>query len=175
MSGFKVKTVTWASYRHWFGSYKGAGNIRIAARCETWQHSLDQLEDDFFVDHDCTQQYGAFYVSSWILLTTIFFLEFLEAIRSVNPPGKWKVLVVDDHSQRLLGAVLSQLDILSENVTCTAKSDTKGGPRSLITTTPAHSNWIYYKYTRATGIRGPIPAHAHNAECEPNYQGFHES
>lgn len=43
--------------------------------------------------------------------------EFLEAIRSVNPPMKWKILVVDDHSQKLLGAVLKQFDILEENVT----------------------------------------------------------
>ncbi|KAF8659882.1 hypothetical protein AX16_001766 [Volvariella volvacea WC 439] len=43
--------------------------------------------------------------------------KFLEAIRSVNPPGKWKILVVDDHSQRLLGSVLKQFDVLAENVT----------------------------------------------------------
>lgn len=44
-------------------------------------------------------------------------IEFLEAIRSVNPPGRWKILVVDEHSQRLLGSVLKQFDILEENVT----------------------------------------------------------
>lgn len=44
-------------------------------------------------------------------------LEFLEAIRSVNPPGRWKILVVDEHSQKLLGSVLKQFDILQENVT----------------------------------------------------------
>ncbi|KAI0686679.1 Sec1-like protein [Cytidiella melzeri] len=43
--------------------------------------------------------------------------KFLDAIRSVNPPGKWKVLVVDEHSQQLLGSVLKQFDILEENVT----------------------------------------------------------
>jgi syntaxin-binding protein 1 len=46
--------------------------------------------------------------------------EFLEAIRSVNPPGKWKILVVDEFSQKLLGSVLKQFDILEENVTCTS-------------------------------------------------------
>lgn len=46
------------------------------------------------------------------------FKEFLEAIQSVNPPGKWKILVVDDFSQKLLGSVLKQFDILEENVTC---------------------------------------------------------
>jgi len=35
----------------------------------------------------------------------------------VNPPGKWKILVVDEHSQKLLGSVLKQYDILEENVT----------------------------------------------------------
>jgi syntaxin-binding protein 1 len=42
----------------------------------------------------------------------------LEAIRSVNPRGKWKILVVDEFSQKLLGSVLKQFDILEENVTC---------------------------------------------------------
>ncbi|KAG2011621.1 Ras opposite [Coprinopsis cinerea AmutBmut pab1-1] len=43
--------------------------------------------------------------------------KFLEAIRSVNPPSRWKILVVDDHSQKLIGAVLKHFDILQENVT----------------------------------------------------------
>ncbi|EPQ56577.1 Sec1-like snare protein [Gloeophyllum trabeum ATCC 11539] len=43
--------------------------------------------------------------------------KFLDAIRSVNPPGRWKILVVDEHSQKLLGSVLKQFDILQENVT----------------------------------------------------------
>ncbi|KAF8141608.1 Sec1-like snare protein [Boletus edulis] len=42
---------------------------------------------------------------------------FLQAIRSVNPQGRWKILVVDDYSQKLLGSVLKQFDILEENVT----------------------------------------------------------
>ena len=45
--------------------------------------------------------------------------EFLDAIRSVNPPGRWKILVVDEHSQQLLGSVLKQFDVLEENVTRT--------------------------------------------------------
>jgi syntaxin-binding protein 1 len=48
--------------------------------------------------------------------------EFLEAIRSVNPKGRWKILVVDEHSQKLLNAVLKQFDILEENVTRTHRS-----------------------------------------------------
>ncbi|KIJ20950.1 hypothetical protein PAXINDRAFT_165767 [Paxillus involutus ATCC 200175] len=43
--------------------------------------------------------------------------KFLQAIRSVNPEGRWKILVVDDYSQKLLGSVLKQFDILEENVT----------------------------------------------------------
>ncbi|KAF9047185.1 Sec1-like protein [Hymenopellis radicata] len=50
------------------------------------------------------------------LITTVR-NKFLEAIRSVEPPGKWKILVVDEHSQKLLGSVLKQFDILEENVT----------------------------------------------------------
>lgn len=42
---------------------------------------------------------------------------FLDAIRSVNPPGRWKILVVDEHAQKLLGSTLMQYDILEENVT----------------------------------------------------------
>ncbi|KAH8075867.1 Sec1-like protein [Cristinia sonorae] len=42
--------------------------------------------------------------------------QFLDAIRSVNPPGRWKILVVDEHSQSLLSATLKQYDILEENV-----------------------------------------------------------
>ena len=42
--------------------------------------------------------------------------EFLEAIQSVEP-GKWKALVVDEHSKKLLGTVLKNNDILAERVT----------------------------------------------------------
>ncbi|KAH9977523.1 Sec1-like protein [Russula compacta] len=43
--------------------------------------------------------------------------KFLDAIRSVNPPSRWKILVVDEHVQQLLNSVLKQFDILEENVT----------------------------------------------------------
>ncbi|KAG8958292.1 vacuolar sorting protein VPS33/slp1 [Tulasnella sp. 419] len=42
---------------------------------------------------------------------------FLDAIRSVNPPGRWKVVVIDEHAQKLLGAVMKNYDVLQENVT----------------------------------------------------------
>jgi len=50
------------------------------------------------------------------LITTVR-SKYLDAIRSVNPPGRWKILVVDEFSQKLLGTVLKQFDILEENVT----------------------------------------------------------
>ncbi|KAF7795046.1 hypothetical protein EIP86_006190 [Pleurotus ostreatoroseus] len=61
----------------------------------------------------CTQRF----TDNPVPLTALFAPEFLEAIRSVNPPGRWKILVVDEHSQQLLGSVLKQFDILEENVT----------------------------------------------------------
>ncbi|CAE6359673.1 unnamed protein product [Rhizoctonia solani] len=56
---------------------------------------------------------------------------FLDAIQSVNPPGRWKVLVVDDHSKRLLGAVLKDNDVLQENVTLIESINTHRGEQSL--------------------------------------------
>ncbi|KAF6761496.1 ras opposite [Ephemerocybe angulata] len=50
------------------------------------------------------------------LITTVR-NKFLEAIRSVQPQGRWKILVVDEHSQKLLNSVLKRFDILEENVT----------------------------------------------------------
>ena len=38
----------------------------------------------------------------------------------MQPPTRWKILVVDPHSQKLLGSVLKQFDILEENVTRTS-------------------------------------------------------
>ncbi|KAF8519040.1 Sec1-like protein [Hysterangium stoloniferum] len=54
---------------------------------------------------------------------------FLDAIRSVNPPGRWKVLVVDDHAQKLLGSTLKQYDILEENVTLIESINTHRTPQ----------------------------------------------
>ncbi|KAF8208513.1 Sec1-like protein [Mycena galopus ATCC 62051] len=62
------------------------------------------------------------------LITTVR-SKFLEAIRSVNPPGKWKILVVDEHSQKLLGSVLKQFDILEENVTLIESINTYRDPQ----------------------------------------------
>ncbi|KAJ7199509.1 Sec1-like snare protein [Mycena haematopus] len=62
------------------------------------------------------------------LITTVR-SKFLEAIRSVNPRGKWKILVVDEHSQKLLGSVLKQFDILEENVTLIESINTYRDPQ----------------------------------------------
>ncbi|KAH9004485.1 Sec1-like protein [Lactarius hatsudake] len=50
-------------------------------------------------------------------LITLVRNKFLNAIRSVNPPSRWKILVIDEHSQQLLNSVLKHFDILEENVT----------------------------------------------------------
>jgi hypothetical protein len=52
-----------------------------------------------------------------LFLPLILRVEFLDAIRSVNPPSRWKILVIDEHSQQLLNSVLKHFDILEENVT----------------------------------------------------------
>ena len=44
-------------------------------------------------------------------------LGYLNAIRSVKPPTqKWQILVVDEHSERLINAVLKKDEILEENI-----------------------------------------------------------
>ena len=39
-------------------------------------------------------------------------------IRAVNPPGKWKVMVVDDEGLRILNTVLTKSDLTDEFVIC---------------------------------------------------------
>ncbi|GAA5812262.1 hypothetical protein MFLAVUS_005712 [Mucor flavus] len=41
----------------------------------------------------------------------------MESIRSVQPPGKWKIIVVDSKSSLILNAACKMYDILEENVT----------------------------------------------------------
>ncbi|KAI0060698.1 Sec1-like snare protein [Artomyces pyxidatus] len=62
-------------------------------------------------------------------LITIVRNKFLDAIREVNPPSRWKILVVDEHSQRLLNSVLKQFDILEENVTLIESITTNREPQ----------------------------------------------
>lgn len=40
----------------------------------------------------------------------------MESIRSVQPPGKWKIIVVDSKSSLILNAACKMYDILEENV-----------------------------------------------------------
>lgn len=40
-----------------------------------------------------------------------------DMIRSVDPPSKWKIMVVDAKSLKIMSAVLRVFDILEENVT----------------------------------------------------------
>ncbi|KAI5993317.1 Sec1-like protein [Pisolithus albus] len=54
---------------------------------------------------------------------------FLQAFRSVNPAGKWKILVIDEHVQNLLSTVLKQFDILEENVTLIESISTHREPQ----------------------------------------------
>ncbi|PVU96800.1 hypothetical protein BB559_002255 [Furculomyces boomerangus] len=52
-------------------------------------------------------------------LTSIKYLlknKILESIRAVKPPGKWKVVVVDKQSLKLISSVLKLYDILEEDV-----------------------------------------------------------
>jgi hypothetical protein len=80
------------------------------------------LQVDGLVDHHSALERVSAYSRSCLLLTSTVCRasEFLDAIRSVNPPAKWKILVVDEHSQKLLNFVLKQFDILEENVTRTS-------------------------------------------------------
>jgi syntaxin-binding protein 1 len=40
----------------------------------------------------------------------------MDSIKSVQPPGKWKIIVVDSKSVRILNAACKMYDILEENV-----------------------------------------------------------
>ncbi|KAH8916053.1 hypothetical protein BT69DRAFT_1189502, partial [Atractiella rhizophila] len=41
---------------------------------------------------------------------------YLETIRSVQPPARWKIVVVDQWTRELINGVLKMYDILEENV-----------------------------------------------------------
>ncbi|CEG83853.1 hypothetical protein RMATCC62417_17722 [Rhizopus microsporus] len=43
---------------------------------------------------------------------------FLELIKSVQPTGRWKLVVVDSLSSKILNSACKMYDILEENVTC---------------------------------------------------------
>jgi syntaxin-binding protein 1 len=43
---------------------------------------------------------------------------FLELIKTVNPTGRWKLVVVDSLSNKILNSACKMYDILEENVRC---------------------------------------------------------
>ena len=51
-----------------------------------------------------------------------FGLGYLDLVRSVQPAARWKVMVVDSRSVKLLDAAVKMYEILEENVTCTSFS-----------------------------------------------------
>lgn len=40
----------------------------------------------------------------------------MDSIKSIQPPGKWKIIVVDSKSIQILNAACKMYDILEENV-----------------------------------------------------------
>ncbi|KAI9249875.1 hypothetical protein BY458DRAFT_415820, partial [Sporodiniella umbellata] len=49
-------------------------------------------------------------------ISPFFFLGFLELIKSVQPTGRWKLVVVDSLSSKILNSACKMYDILEENV-----------------------------------------------------------
>lgn len=49
--------------------------------------------------------------------TKLFSKGFLELIKGVNPTGRWKLVVVDSLSSKILNSACKMYDILEENVT----------------------------------------------------------
>jgi syntaxin-binding protein 1 len=43
-------------------------------------------------------------------------LGLMDTIRAIQPPEKWKLMVIDSQSIKLLNAVCNKYDILEENV-----------------------------------------------------------
>ena len=55
---------------------------------------------------------------------------YLNAIRSVQPPSKWKILVVDSYTKTLLNSVLKMYDILQQNVSIVENIESQRAPQS---------------------------------------------
>ncbi|KAH7927330.1 Sec1-like protein [Leucogyrophana mollusca] len=124
------------------------------------------------------------------LITTVR-QKFLQAIRSVNPQGRWKILVVDEHAQKLLGSVLKQFDILEENVTLIESISTNREPQQfeavymLMPTTQNVDRIIRdfsggrQQYTAAhlffiEGLSEPLFERLTTSEAEPFLKGLQE-
>ncbi|KAI9288488.1 Sec1-like protein [Umbelopsis sp. AD052] len=50
-------------------------------------------------------------------LTELLRKRLMDTIRAIQPPEKWKLMVIDSQSIKLLNAVCNKYDILEENVT----------------------------------------------------------
>lgn len=124
-------------------------------------------------------------------LITIVRNKFLEAIRSVNPPGRWKILVVDEHSQKLLGSVLKQFDILEENVTLIESISNYRDPQPefeavyLLMPTTQNVDRIIRDFTNhkqyaaahlffIEGLPEPLFERLTSSQAEPHLQGLKE-
>ncbi|CBQ68587.1 related to syntaxin binding protein 1 [Sporisorium reilianum SRZ2] len=57
---------------------------------------------------------------------------YLSTIRSVQPPARWKVLVVDSFTKELLNSVLKMYDILQENVAQVDNIELSRAPQSTL-------------------------------------------
>ncbi|CDW98637.1 hypothetical protein [Sporisorium scitamineum] len=57
---------------------------------------------------------------------------YLNTIRSVQPPSRWKVLVVDSFTKELLNSVLKMYDILQENVAQVDNIELSRAPQSTL-------------------------------------------
>jgi hypothetical protein len=105
--------------------------------------------------------------------------EFLDAIRSVNPPSRWKILVIDEHSQQLLNSVLKQFDILEENVTRALPPPVTVPSPSCFSDSRHHkyiiviSHRIHNEQSRGTiGLRRGIHGDAHLCQRRPHHPRF---
>ena len=64
---------------------------------------------------DCAREYVLIHLQRYAKIT--HFAEFLEAIRSIQPQDKWRDLVVDLFSRKLLFAVLDKKEVLGQKIT----------------------------------------------------------
>lgn len=55
---------------------------------------------------------------------------YFNAIRSVQPPSRWKILVVDNYTKTLLNSVLKMYDILQQNVSIVENIEMQRQPQS---------------------------------------------
>lgn len=70
------------------------------------------------------------FIRAGISLIHHFVSGYLNAIRSVQPPSRWKILVVDNYTKTLLNSVLKMYDILQQNVSTVENVDVQRPPQS---------------------------------------------